>query len=70
MQKQSKYSALWLDQAEVWYQLALTEQKLGNIEKAQENFDRAVQLFSEMDASKQVEKVQLAAKHKTEKTPN
>jgi hypothetical protein len=63
-------SALSLDQAEACYQLALTEQKLGNIEKTQENFDRAVQLFSEMDASKQVEKVQLAATHKTEKIPN
>ncbi len=70
MQKQSKYSALSLEQAEACYQLALTEQKLGNIEKTQENFDRAVQLFSEMDASKQVEKVQLAATHKTEKIPN
>jgi hypothetical protein len=48
----------------------MTEQKLGNIEKTQENFDRAVQLFSQMDASKQVEKVQLAATHKTEKIPN
>jgi len=63
-------SALSLDQAEVCYQLALTEQKLGNIEKTQQNFDRAVQVFSEMDASKQVEKVQLAARHKTEKIPN
>ena len=63
-------SALSLDQDEACYQLALTEQKLGNIEKTQENFDRAVQLFSEMDASKQVEKVQLAATHKTEKIPN
>jgi hypothetical protein len=63
-------SALSLDQAEVCYQLALREQKLGNIEKAQENFDPAVQLFSEMDTSKQVEKVQLAATHKTEKIPN
>gem|GEM_PF-3080285 len=63
-------SALSLDQAEACYQLALTEQKLGNIEKTQEIFDRAVQLFSEMDASKQVEKVQLAATHKTEKIPN
>jgi hypothetical protein len=46
--------ALSLEQAEACYQLALTEQKLGNIEKTQENFDRAVQLFSEMDASKQL----------------
>ena len=63
-------SALSLDQAEACYQLALTEQKLGNIEKTQGNFDRAVQVFSGMDASKQVEKVQLAATHKTEKIPN
>ncbi|MEG3872830.1 MULTISPECIES: tetratricopeptide repeat protein [unclassified Microcoleus] len=59
-----------LDRAEACYQLALTEQKLGNIEKTQENFERALQLFSEMDASKQVEKVQLAATQKTEKIPN
>jgi hypothetical protein len=50
-------SALSLDQAEACYQLALTEQKLGNIEKTQGNFNRAVQVFSEVDASKQVEKV-------------
>jgi hypothetical protein len=63
-------SALSLDQAEACYQLALTEQKLGNIEKNQGNFDRAVQLFSEMDARKQVEKIQLSTTHKTEKIPN
>ena len=67
MQKQSKYSALSLDQAEACYQLALTEQKLGNIEKDQESLNRAVQVFSEMDASKQVEKVQLAATKKQKK---
>ena len=59
-----------LDRAEACYQLALTEQKLGNIQKAQENFDRAIQLFSEMDASKQVEKVQFATTKKPEKIPN
>ena len=59
-----------LDRAEACYQLALTEQKLGNIEKTQENFDRAIQLFSEMDASKQVEKVQSAATKKPEKIAN
>jgi len=59
-----------LDRAEACYQLALTEQKLGNIQKTQENFDRAIQLFSEMDASKQVEKVQLAATNNSEIIPN
>ena len=59
-----------LDRAEGCYQLALTEQKLGNIEKSQENFERAIQLFSEMEASKQVEKVQLATTKKTEKIAN
>jgi len=63
-------SPLSLDQAEACYQLALTEQKLGNIDKTQKNFDRAVQLFSEMDARKQVEKLQLAATYKTKKIPN
>jgi hypothetical protein len=63
-------SALSLDQAEACYQLALTEQKLGNIEKTQGKFDRAVQVFSEMDARKQVEKVQLSTTHKTEKIHN
>ena len=63
-------SALSLDQAQACYQLALIEQKLGNIEKTQGNFDRAVQVFSEMDASKQVEKVQLSTTHKTETIPN
>lgn len=56
-----------LDRAEACYQLAQTKQKLGNIEKTQANFERAIQLFSEMDASKQVEKVQLAATKKIEK---
>ncbi|MEO6863803.1 MAG: tetratricopeptide repeat protein [Microcoleus sp.] len=59
-----------LDRAEAYYQLALTEQKLGNIEPAKENFDRAIELFSEMNASKQVEKVQLAATKTHEKIPN
>ncbi|TAF58367.1 MAG: hypothetical protein EAZ60_03265 [Oscillatoriales cyanobacterium] len=59
-----------LDRAEAYYQLALTEQTLGNIEPAQENFDRAIQLFSEMDASKQVEKVQFSATKNPEKIPN
>jgi hypothetical protein len=63
-------SALSLDQAEACYQLALTEQKLGNIEETQGNFNRAVQVFSEVDASKQVEKVQLFTTHKTKKIPN
>ncbi|WP_373534967.1 tetratricopeptide repeat protein [Microcoleus sp.] len=59
-----------LDRAEACYQLGLTEQKLGNIDKTQANFDRAIKLFSQMDANKQVEKVQLAATQKTEKIPN
>ncbi len=59
-----------LDRAEACYQLALTEPKLGNIEKTQENFERAIQLFSEMDASKQVEKVQLARTKNLQKIPN
>ena len=38
-------------------QLGLTSQKMGKIQKSQENFDKAIQLFSEMEAPKQVEKV-------------
>ncbi|MBE9122892.1 tetratricopeptide repeat protein [Tychonema sp. LEGE 07199] len=59
-----------LDRAEACYQLALTEQTIGEIEKSQENLALAIQLFGEMDASKQIEKVQLAATKKPEKIPN
>ncbi|HAA31015.1 MAG TPA: hypothetical protein DCE56_29055 [Cyanobacteria bacterium UBA8553] len=48
------------DLSEAYYQLGLTYQKMGDAQKSQENFDRAIQLFSEMEALKQVEKVRRA----------
>lgn len=48
------------DLAEAYYQLGLTYQKMGELQKSQENFDKAIQLFSEMEAPKQVGKVQQA----------
>lgn len=46
------------DLAEAYYQLGLTYQKMGNAQQSQENFDKAILLFREMEAPKQVEKVQ------------
>lgn len=48
------------DLAEAYYQLGLTYQKMSETENSQENFDKAIQLFSQMEAPKQVEKVQQA----------
>jgi tetratricopeptide (TPR) repeat protein len=48
------------DLAEAYYQLGLTYQKMSNAQNSQENFDKAIQLFSEMEAPKQVEKVRQA----------
>ncbi len=48
------------DLAEAYYQLALTYQKMGVIEESHENFYKAIQLFEEMEAPKQVEKVRRA----------
>jgi tetratricopeptide (TPR) repeat protein len=48
------------DLAEAYYQLGLTYQKMGEVQKSQENFDIAIQLFSDMPAPKQVEKVRQA----------
>ncbi|HEY9602779.1 MAG TPA: tetratricopeptide repeat protein [Allocoleopsis sp.] len=48
------------DLAEGYYQQGLTYQKMGNAQNSQENFDKAIQLFSEIEASKQVEKVRQA----------
>jgi tetratricopeptide (TPR) repeat protein/DNA-binding Xre family transcriptional regulator len=45
------------DLAEAYYQHGLTYQKMEKAPKSQENFDKAIQLFSEMEAPKQVEKV-------------
>src|SRR4028119_598728 len=48
------------DLAEAYYQLALTNQKIGQLDRSQENFDKAIQIFKEMEAPKQVEKVRRA----------
>lgn len=48
------------DLAEAYYQLALTYQKMGDTEKSQPKFQQAIRLFTEMEAPKQVEKVQRA----------
>lgn len=48
------------DLAEAYYQLGLTYQKMGEIEKSNTNFDEAIRLFKEMEAPKQVEKVEKA----------
>jgi tetratricopeptide (TPR) repeat protein len=48
------------DLAEAYYQLGLTYQKMGVIDQSQENFDKAIQLFEEMEAPNQVEKVRQA----------
>jgi len=48
------------EEAEAYYQIALTYQKMGKIDQSQENFDQAIELFRQMEAPKQVEKVRLA----------
>jgi len=48
------------DLAEAHYQLALTYQKMGEAEKSQTAFQKAIRLFNEMEAPNQVEKVRKA----------
>ncbi|MBD2603196.1 ATP-binding protein [Scytonema hofmannii FACHB-248] len=48
------------DLAEAYYQLALTNQKKGEVNQSRENFESAIALFHEMQAPKQIEKVQTA----------
>ncbi len=48
------------DLAEAYYQQALTYKKIGNKQKSQVAFDKAIQLFEEIEAPKQVEKVRQA----------
>jgi len=48
------------DLAEAYYQLALTYQQMGDAEKSQTAFQEAIQLFNEMEAPNQVEKVRKA----------
>ena len=52
------------DLAEAYYQLGLTYKKMSDPEKSQENFAKAIQLFSEMEAPKQVEKVRRAMENR------
>ncbi len=46
------------DLAEAYFQQGLTYQKMGEFENSQVNFDKAIELFTEMEAPKQVEKVE------------
>ncbi|MBC1277799.1 ATP-binding protein [Nostoc sp. UCD121] len=46
--------------AEAYYQLALTHQEMGEIDNSMKNFMQAIALFNEMQAPRQVEKVQIA----------
>ncbi len=48
------------DLAEAYYQLALTYQSMGEPDQSQEYFAKAIQLYEEMEAPKQVEKVHRA----------
>ncbi|MFM2061015.1 MAG: hypothetical protein RLZZ507_685 [Cyanobacteriota bacterium] len=48
------------DLAEAYYQLGLTYQKIGETEKIHTNFNEAIRLFNEIEAPKQVEKVEKA----------
>jgi tetratricopeptide (TPR) repeat protein len=45
------------DLAEAYYQLALTYQQMGDGENSKPNFDNAIQLFTEIEAPLQVERV-------------
>jgi tetratricopeptide (TPR) repeat protein len=45
------------DLAEAYYQQALTYQQIGESEKSEQNFQKAIQLFEAIEAPKQVEKV-------------
>ncbi|MDZ7991076.1 MAG: hypothetical protein RM022_006030 [Nostoc sp. EfeVER01] len=51
------------DLAEAYYQLALTHKKMGEIEQSRESFVQAVALFNEMQAPRQVEKLQTAMEY-------
>jgi tetratricopeptide (TPR) repeat protein len=50
------------DLAEAYYQQGITEQKIGNIQNSQKNFDKAIELYTKIQAPRQVEKVQRAIK--------
>ncbi|MGK7946681.1 MAG: tetratricopeptide repeat protein [Microcystaceae cyanobacterium] len=46
------------DLAEAYYKLALTYKEMGKIDKSKVYFDKAIELFTEIDAPKQIERVQ------------
>jgi tetratricopeptide (TPR) repeat protein len=46
------------DLAEVYFQLGLTHQRMGELDKSITHFQAAIQLFEQIGASKQIEKVQ------------
>lgn len=48
------------DLAEAYFQQALTNKKVGNIKRSEENRDIAIQLFNQIEAPKQIEKVKQA----------
>jgi len=48
------------DLAEAYYQLGLTYQRMGETENSHTNFNEAIRLYQEMEAPKQVEKVETA----------
>ncbi len=50
------------DLAEAYFQLALTYQDMEEIAKSRENFEQAIQLFKNIPAPKQIERVQQAIK--------
>jgi len=45
------------DLAETYYQLGITYQVMGEVEKSHVKFQEAIRLFTEMEAPKQVERV-------------
>ncbi|WP_315788261.1 NB-ARC domain-containing protein [Fischerella sp. JS2] len=51
------------DLAIAYLQLALTTQSIGNLHESKVNFDKAIQLFTEMNAPKQIEKITVYSKH-------
>jgi tetratricopeptide (TPR) repeat protein len=52
-----EYIGAKCDLAEAYYQLALTYQQMGDRENSKPNFDNAIQLFTEIEAPRQVERV-------------
>lgn len=57
------------DLAEAYYQLGLTHQTMGDICKCDENFQKAIRLFKEMEAPKRVERVRRSLENYKEEKP-